>query len=99
MKSSTSSDFRRYHSNAPTRAQSSTSIPLSIIFSHNRYYQSYNFSVKNGRFYGSVGSAEAKRLVEYICRVGAEALVEEDDGGQMEGSGVRPIGVIYCADA
>lgn len=46
---------------------------------------------------GSTGSTEAKLFVESVCRIGTEAIVDED-GGQTEGSGDRSIGVVYCVD-
>jgi len=44
---------------------------------------------------GELGYDEATELTESICPVGAEALVDEDDG-QKEGSYDRLIGIVYC---
>jgi micrococcal nuclease len=46
---------------------------------------------------GEDGYSEAKQLVEYVCSIGTEALVDEDDG-QKEGSYDRLIGIVYCND-
>jgi micrococcal nuclease len=46
---------------------------------------------------GEDGYSEAKQLVESVCSIGTEALVDEDDG-QKEGSYDRLIGIVYCDD-
>jgi endonuclease YncB( thermonuclease family) len=44
---------------------------------------------------GEAGYNEATEITESVCPVGANALVDEDDG-QKEGSYDRLIGVVYC---
>jgi micrococcal nuclease len=44
---------------------------------------------------GEAGYTEAKEFVKSICRIGTDALVDEDDG-QKEGSYDRLIGLVYC---
>jgi len=44
---------------------------------------------------GEVGYDEATKTTESVCPVGANALVDEDDG-QKEGSYDRLIGAVYC---
>lgn len=44
---------------------------------------------------GQSGYLEAINIVQSICGVGTEALVDEDDG-QIGGSFGRLIGVVYC---
>lgn len=44
---------------------------------------------------GEVGYNEATKITVSICPVGANALIDEDDG-QKEGSHDRLIGVVYC---
>ena len=44
---------------------------------------------------GEVGYNEAIKITVSVCPVGANALIDEDDG-QKEGSHDRLIGVVYC---
>ena len=44
---------------------------------------------------GEVGYNEATKITVSVCPVGANALIDEDDG-QKEGSHDRLIGVVYC---
>jgi micrococcal nuclease len=44
---------------------------------------------------GEAGYNEATELTEFICAVGSNVLVDENDG-QKEGSYDRLIGVVYC---
>jgi hypothetical protein len=47
---------------------------------------------------GELGYDEATELTKSVCPVGAEALVDEDDG-QKEGSYDRLIGIVYCNES
>ena len=52
-------------------------------------------SIVNTPERGEDGYNEATKLTESVCPVGADALVDEDDG-QKEGSYDRLIGTVYC---
>ena len=59
--------------------------------------QYVRFALSSAPYVKSIDGMNAKNLLEYICPVGSEVLVDEDDGQPPEG-GSRVIGVVHCND-
>ena len=59
--------------------------------------QYVRFALASAPYLKGPGGMDAKNLIETICPVGSQALVDEDDGQPPEGHS-RIIGVVHCND-
>ena len=59
--------------------------------------QYVRFALSSAPYVKTSAGMDSKNLIETICPIGSQALVDEDDGQPPEGHR-RVIGVVYCND-